>query len=186
MCTNFTQNDGRLLHFCNQHKWQTWVDIDSLLSHATRYTHGLRMWLNMLRRRTATSTACQVWRLQASHRTYSIQYTTTGLATAAATGMLFTAYSPGAAAPGYCCWKETSMFLSSRAAIGLGRHQSIKSPSNDVASSQDVSIILLLLLPFYGPLSGPTQVSQYQKKHSPMLIQCSSYPHRVSVGKVSH
>jgi len=33
-------------------------------------------------------------------------------------------------------------------------------------------LLLLLLLPFYGPLSGTTRVSRYQKKHSPT----HSYP----------
>jgi len=35
-------------------------------------------------------------------------------------------------------------------------------------------LLLLLLLPYYGPLSGTTRVSRYQKKHSPTHLSWSS------------
>jgi len=38
----------------------------------------------------------------------------------------------------------------------------------------DILLLLLLLLPFYGPLSRTTRVSHYQKKHSPTHLSRSS------------
>jgi len=35
------------------------------------------------------------------------------------------------------------------------------------SSNETHLLLLLLLLPFYGPLSGTTRVCRYQKKHSP-------------------